>query len=303
MANPREGDPSRSLLDKHAKRIGVQDGTNKTALREWLEEVSSAKEWCAATDAATLATLGYLVKGRLDTGIRNWIREYDIANIAVTWQLIKNRIEIEFLDADDGEILRKKVEEMRQSSSQNVKEFSREFDHAVHYAYTDTELGVPLILERVIRTFISALRNENIKMLVHMGRPLTLQAAYEAGRTADRAKTLSTESRKEEPMEIGFVNKKTSAPAKAPVSEHQTLVDTIKLLTKNMEAMEARLKKAEEKPYMKRGRGVGPGLLKGNGQLQWAPDGRPICYRCRKPGHMARDRICPEFPNGNVQGN
>ena len=38
------GAPGReAALSQHAKRIGIQDGTSRSALREWLEEVTSAK--------------------------------------------------------------------------------------------------------------------------------------------------------------------------------------------------------------------------------------------------------------------
>ena len=63
-----------AALANHAKRIGVQDGTSRTALREWLEEVSSAKDWTRCNDAQIMKMVGYLVKGDLDTSIRGFIR-------------------------------------------------------------------------------------------------------------------------------------------------------------------------------------------------------------------------------------
>ncbi len=293
---PAAGDGGKSLMDKHAKRISVQDGINKTALREWIEEISSAKEWCNASEAVTLYTVGYLVKGRLDLGIRRWIRDFNNPGTEVSWEYIKNQIAIEFLDADEAEHLRRKLTLMKQSGKQDVKEFSREFDQAVHLAYTDIELAVPLILEMVVRAFITSLRDENVKMLVHMGRPLTLKAAYEAGRTADRARTLATEVRTEEPMEVGATRTAPTPPPNPKQQDSASLVQTIDLLTKNLKAMEARLNKAESVHPMRRGRGNGPVLLKQKGSLTWTEDGRPICYRCQRPGHMAKDRICQMSP-------
>ena len=48
-------------LALHAKRIGIQDGSSRTALRDWLEEITSAKEWTWATGVQTFDMIGYLL--------------------------------------------------------------------------------------------------------------------------------------------------------------------------------------------------------------------------------------------------
>ena len=54
-------------LALHAKRLGIQNISSRTALRDWLEEITSAKEWTRATDVQSINMIGYLLKGDLDT--------------------------------------------------------------------------------------------------------------------------------------------------------------------------------------------------------------------------------------------
>ena len=298
---------ARKLLEHHAKRIGVQDGVNKTALREWLEEITSAQEWSGANQQLTLSTVGYLVKGRLDTSVRRWIREYEAENAIrdadaqenITWARIRKRIEQEFLGADEQEYLRKAVDEMQQGVLQDVREYARDFDQAVHRAYTADELDVAVVMERLIRTFIAGIRSGETRLQIHAARPETLEAAYERALTMDRARSLAgVRGRKEEPMEIGGLQKKVTTTHPEPGL--QKVLDTIKNLESQMGEMQRKL---DEK---RRGRGKGPQKLKSMGLPAWTSDGQPICFRCCQAGHMAKDKMCPSSnmgPNMPSTGN
>ena len=127
-----------SLTD-HAKRISVQDGTSRSAPWEWLEEVSSAKEW--TNDPQTLKMMGYLVKGDLDTSIHIFIRS--ILN-GVNWEQLKLYISEHFLDQDEQEWLRKKGRQ-HETIHQDVQDYMVAFDQKVKRAYTLAERSVPLV--------------------------------------------------------------------------------------------------------------------------------------------------------------
>ncbi len=293
---------SMKLMERHAKRIGVQDGVNKSALREWLEDISSAKEWTAASDVIVLANVGCLVKGNLDTSIRNWIRDYDIEGVNVTWALIRGKIEGEFLDADEREHLRKNLEAMRQKAGQDVKEFSREFQKAVKLAYSNEEMGVPVVLEQVIRLFVASLRQESVRMLVYMGRPATLVDAYKAGQSADRAMSYAkADARVEEPMEIGAAKVSDRAEDSQDIelgafgkvvdrkpTEVNKLLETIKMLETKVSTLEKKNSQQSGHKYWphRRGRGDGPKQMRNGGRPQWTADDRPICWGCGQAGHL-----------------
>ena len=64
-------------LALHAKRIGIQDGSSRTALRDWLEEITSAKEWTRATEVQTINMIGYLLKGDIAEPLTGLTRKKD----------------------------------------------------------------------------------------------------------------------------------------------------------------------------------------------------------------------------------
>ena len=154
-------------LALHAKRIGIQDGSSRTALREWLEEITSAKEWTRASDVQTINMIGYLLKGDLDRAVRDYIRE----GPGRTWLEVRGFIAAHFLDQDEQEYLRKKVDTLRQAAHQDVRDFSVEFDQKVKLAYTLAEREVPLVQERLIRLNLIFQRLHLLHTVVYMNLP------------------------------------------------------------------------------------------------------------------------------------
>ena len=282
------GAPGReAALSQHAKRIGIQDGTSRSALRDWLEEVTSAKEWTKATDVQVINMIGYLLKGDLDRAVRDYIRDRPYG---VTWQAIQAFIADRFLDQDEQEYLRKRVDTVRQAVHQDVRDFAVVFDQKVKAAYHPAERAVPLVQERLIRTFVDGLASREIRRQCHAARPQTLADAYAIATTADRADQLA--GRHEEPMEIGPVQRPVKNPKPDPVSG----------------ALDAVLKRLGEveRVIREQSASASPKLVEKKrrfGKPAWNADGTPNCFRCGQRGHIGKD--CPRFgwsdgpPSGN----
>ena len=304
-------------LQRHAKLMGPQDGTNQAALRQWLDEVSSAKEWTGATDGLTLSMVGYLVKGDLDEAVRNWIRANDQAEPQVpnTWVLIRRRIEATFLDQDEQEYLRRKVDVLGQAPFQDVREYSRAYDRTVKRAYSAEERAVPVVRERLVRAFVSGLRDRSVRARIHAARPTTLEAAYTEAATVDRAEQLAGPlDRHEEPMEVAALPPPPAEMLKG--AKEEAIEDVVsRLLDRKLSGFQRQLcqlgkqlegavaHKPPQRPSAVRSAGSRPqgaGQRRKLGRPAWTPDGRPICFECGQPGHLAVECRRANGPgNGN----
>ena len=158
--------------------------------------------------------IGYLLKGDLDLAVRDYIRE---CPYGITWEEIRAFIATNFLDQDEQEYLRKRVDTVRQAVHQYVRDFAVVFDQKVKAAYQPAERAVPLMQERLIQTFVDGHASREIRRQCHAACPQTLADAYAVATTANRADQLA--GRQEEPMEIGPVKKPVKNPKPDPVSE------------------------------------------------------------------------------------
>ena len=87
----------RRRLERHAKYIEVADGTNREALREWIQAVDNAALWTQAEDYLLLEMVGYLTKGSLSTYILTYMKTASDEEER-SWANIKRIISEAFLD-------------------------------------------------------------------------------------------------------------------------------------------------------------------------------------------------------------
>ena len=196
----------RRRLEQHAKSIGITDGANKAALREWLQGVDNAAAWTQANDTLLLEMVGYLSIGSLATLIRESLEAMiqDPTGPPCGWQQVKEAIIASFLDEDEREYLRSKVDDIVQNPYEDSREYGRRYKEATRRAYEATELQLPLVMERLTRQFTQGLRDKAVRTQVFMQRPGTIDAAVEIANGAARAVGLAELSqRQEETMEVG----------------------------------------------------------------------------------------------------
>ena len=141
----------RRRLEQFASRIGPSDGSNKEALREWLDAIDHAFSYTGNHDSLVIEMVGYLTKGTLAKVVREKMLATNEKDR--TWELCKSMITENFLSVDECEFLRSKVEKLHQGPNEDIREYANKYNSAVSKAYTETELKVPLIQERLIKTF------------------------------------------------------------------------------------------------------------------------------------------------------
>ena len=187
-------------LGQHAKQIGGSDGSNQEALRAWIQGVDHADVWTGARDSLMLEMIGYLATGSLAVQIWGYIQSAADA----TWARAREAIIAAFLNEDEREYLRSKVEKVTQNPYEDSREYGRRYREAVNRAYEPADLHLPLIVERLTKQFVQGLRDKSVRTQVFLQRVPTLERAIEAANTAARAVCLAeVDTRGEEPMEVG----------------------------------------------------------------------------------------------------
>ena len=255
----------RSRLERFARNIGPVDGTSREALRRWIDGVDHAKEWCAASDKDILEMIGALLGGALATHTIAFKKQKDKDAEDLTWKDLKAEIRTHFLDNDEEEFLRATVDRTRQQAYEDTRAYAQRFLEAVRKAYTTADLAVALTQDRLIRQFISGISDTEVRKYIHLEKPKTLQEAATLSFTASRALSLAevpaSNSRHEEPMEIGYLDRKSPEVIK--------LQQQLDNLTAKMDQMMASLRpRSASSSTRKEAR---------------------TCYQCGQKGHIKRD--------------
>ena len=84
----------RRRLERHAKYIEVADGTNREALRVWIQAVDNAALWTQAEGYLLVEMAGYLSKGSLSRYLLTYRKTASVEEL--TWANIRSKIDEAF---------------------------------------------------------------------------------------------------------------------------------------------------------------------------------------------------------------
>ena len=186
--------------------------------------------------------VGYLATGGLAIQIRTYIAQLATGQHA-SWEVVKASVGEAFLNEDEREYLRARVEQLTQNPYEDSREYGQRYREAVGRAYDPADLQVPLVRDRLAKQYLHGLRDKVVRTQVFMQRPVGVDAAIEAAnRTAHAVGLAEVGGRQEEPMEIGALPLHTP-----PMPTMQDLAD-IKQVLKTLQGEIKSLRKATEAP-------------------------------------------------------
>ena len=286
----RADDSVRKRLEQQARHIECCDGSVREHLREWLDAITAAQRWTNSPDQLIIEMVGYLSKGSLRTSIADFVEQNPGG---VTWNGVKGHVSTVFLAEDEPEHQRSHVEKLRQQPYQDSREYGLKFITAVQKAYTPAELQVPLVMERLVKSFIDGLRDREVRAQVHLARPSNLTAAVTRANNVARAVAMvECTHRNEEAMEISALPMEAAARRKEDENWAvlKELAGSIKGLQKQVGRLEKKSQEEERRPRFQ------PQEWKKQPRKKfhkpaYNQDGTPNCFACGQGGHIARE--CP----------
>lgn len=296
---------SRSKAEAQAKRIKNCDGSSQSRLRIWMREIRLTIPYSDKTVyIASLTSEGHL---RLE--LEKFLAAQNNRE-AVTWDELETHIRATFLTAHENERLRDALEKVKRNSYETTMAYGRRFSEAADLAYPHNARNADQ-QKTMLRLYMKGLDNEKLVLrLVQEKRPENYIEAieevnkYEADnyivyRALHGEAPPDADSREEEPMDISAFQQ-TSPKKQEETAVSKSLTQQLTDLDRKVTglAREFTKLKAVDRPPKREAASKPPprtafrgtrGGMQQRTSFKFTSDGRPICAKCNRPGHMRVD--------------
>ena len=266
------------------------DGTSYRPLKNWFQEVEYTLNY-TNKNADLLEVVVKTARGELRKEIETFLTEYSVAHDNIPrfdtpWQNLKNHLFATFIPLDEQDELREKLNKLTQAPSESIAVFNRRFKIIADEAYP-TPLRNLDQQQILLKAYLRSLSDVQIKRPIVHSEPQTLEAAmFKAVQTEQFEKRLNALEPTVEPMDISAVQKT------------QVELDISKMIDEKLAAMSISAinntsqnavtnRQLQQRKTSRNTRITNP--------LAWTSDGRPVCYECGKPGHIARQCLTVAF--------
>ena len=277
----REDEQKRSekeYLNDLVSNMIKTDGGNLEEFRRWATRVRSNAAILQNNGAAIQLMLRTTL-GPLKDEIDRYILEFVNLNVG------KSRLDVpcadlltylkrSFLPSNDIEHIRESLETFRQSPGESLRVFNRKYRDLAEIAFP-MEQRTEDQTKALIRSYLRGLRSKDTARAVLRSCPTQLLDPMTTALDNDEVEEALHRlgHRQEEPMDISAVKPRPPPPM------------TIDSLSKQLAKMHTKIAKLE---LQQQGNRFTPRRQKS----ARTPDGKPICFFCSVPGHIARS--CPK---------
>lgn len=222
-------------LQCFGKAVSVIDGSDRGALRTWLDNIKQAGEVAQASDEAILRFALSNARGNLHQVLYTTYKENGVTPWAEVRKIVANTL----LSADEMNYLREQVKALSQLSGESEPGYSQRFWDAARNAWPASDLeGDSTVLQMLLSIFMDSLRDRTTRWYLQVHLPRTIQDAVNLASRSGRA--MENEVRKwgQEPMEVGAATSINPPKArKEDASEQLQLVKTLQGEIKSLRKM------------------------------------------------------------------
>ena len=276
----------------HLNSITKSDGLVSSELLSFLDSITLAiSEFSTPPEKAEAAR--WFATHASSGDLHKEIVEFLSTNPGAKWNHIQNHCITAFIGPNALESFRQELDDFRQYPSENLQTFNRRFRQLVKRAYPGHTPNDDYI---ILKCYVKAINDPQLIKLLYSGKdaPTTFDQAVTAVETiSSNLKRLGSFgiSLPQDQIEFGPVDSKT------PLSDF----DKFKVLFESQLNMyDKRLKEIEIAATQQRqtpsasGNNMSysnrnPRRQRHSSKYQWTPDNQPICFYCKKPGHMQRE--------------
>ena len=250
------------------------DGEGQSKFTEWLRDMEKAKVITAADDDNMRRLAAQTLHGPASEFVIRLTKETP----RITWLELKNQLRKRFSDLADSQFARQALKRLKQGTGESTHNFAERIRIAAEEAYPGEDLNAPVIQGSMIEVFIDGIGSDHVARKLIKAKPDTLKRAVEVSTGEELAsKAFSLRRRDDsyaqpEPMDCSPYS---SQQKDTSMNTMATLVTTVGQLAEQVSQLTKMVKEQKKDKTFP-------------GKFKFTEDGKPICTKCDKPGHIGR---------------
>lgn len=255
-----------------AKQIRDFNGEGCKRYRDWRTDINRVGQALNANDERFKTLAFQSLKGNAGEFLGRHIRQ----NPNNTWAQILEALNAQFLDDGESHLASQKLRKLSQRTGESVQNFVERILSVAQEAYDN--INQPIVQNILVGTLIDGVLDDATAKKLIREMPDTLAAALELAVSEQTAsRTFKMRRRPEEPMEVDSLQNDVNNTRISKLENG--LGEVVAQMTKILDAVQS----LQQAPRPKSNPNWhDPNLPK------WSKDGRPICFKCGKIGHMKK---------------
>ncbi|KAK6173621.1 hypothetical protein SNE40_017038 [Patella caerulea] len=256
---------------------------------EWLKELEQARMLISADNKRMIALALQTSTAMAGEFITRYVREHP----GSTWDRLKEVLKNRFGDYTDAQCALQKLKKLKQGQGETEQCFGDRIKSLSEEAYSYEHLKISIVQSILVDIFIDGVRDDRTVNKLIRDTPTTLDVALEKA-ISDQLTPRAFQLRRrvfEEPMEIDQLSSLQRT--------NKELRDKTDKLSENFERLLLLNERIMQTPSTQDRKQFNTPASPVQSNFKWTEDGKPICCRCSRAGHIGRN--CRQNSSGRQQ--